>query len=267
MPETSSQSNAGRINFRNSLVRLLSRYWKTGIIVVLLFVAWEVFARVTPQGNNFFPTLGFTVKQTLASSDLLISSLQSTAIATVLAFIFSVLLGVALGVVFSQFVTVRELGMPILIFAYALPPVILAPLFLIWFGLGLSGVVIFGTWVAVFPVLLNTITGMGQTEEEFYHLAEVYGATSWQTLKLIEIWKALPHISAGAKIAVQSSIVGVIVGEFIASGSGLGFLIVLAAQRAQLGFTYGTILMLIAFTVSFYLVVTSMIDRITPHVE
>lgn len=267
MSEIPSQSDAGRIEFKDGLARLVSRYWKTLVIVVLLFVAWEAFARVTTRGNNFFPTLEFTAKQTLASSDLLISSLQSTATATVLAFILSVLLGVSLGVVFSQFVTVRELGMPILIFAYALPPVILAPLFLIWFGLGLSGVVTFGTWVAVFPVFLNTMTGMGQTEKEFYHLAEVYGATEWQTLKFIEIWKALPHISAGAKIAVQSSIVGVIVGEFIASGSGLGFLIVLAAQRAQLGFTYGTILMLIAFTVTFYLVVTSLIDRITPQVR
>ena len=267
MSSTSTQSETRRIEVRDRLGHLLSRYWTTLVIVLLLFVGWEAFARITPRGNNYFPTLGFTVEQTLGSSDLLLSSLQSTATATVFAFLLSVLLGVTLGVVFSQFIVVREMGMPVLIFAYALPAVILAPLFLIWFGIGLSGVVAFGTWVAVFPVFINTMTGMGQTEEEFYHLAEIYGATSWQMLAYIRIWKALPHISAGMKIAVQSSIVGVIVGEFIASGSGMGYLIVLAAQRAQLGFTYGTILMLIAFTVAFYLVVTSLIDRITPHVE
>lgn len=247
--------------------RLVSRYWTTAVILLLLLVAWEGFARVSPGGNNYFPTLGHTVEQTYASSDLLLSSLQSTATATVLSFIVAVAVGVFFGVLFSEFILVREIGMPVLIFGYALPAAILAPLFVIWFGVGLGGVVAFGAWVAVFPVFINTITGMNQTDPEFLQLAEVYGASDWQTLKLIKIWKALPHISAGAKIAVQSSVVGVIVGEFIASGSGLGYLIVLAAQRAQLGFTYGTIVILIIFSVTFFTIVTGLIEQVTPNVE
>lgn len=266
MGETNITVDNGSIDIRGHIHRLVTRYWTTVVIVLLLLVAWEGFARVTPQGNNYFPTLEYTFEQTLASSDLLLSSLQSTATATVLSFVVAVLVGVFLGIVFSQFILVREIGMPALIFAYALPAAILAPLFVIWFGIGLSGVVAFGAWVAVFPVFINTMTGIGQTDPELYQLAEVYGASDWQTLRLIEIWKALPHISAGAKIAVQSSIVGVIVGEFIASGSGLGYLIVLAAQRAQLGFTYGTIVMLIIFAVTFFTVVTRLIDWVTPNV-
>ena len=267
MADTTITVDDGSLDIGRRLHRLTARYWTTGVIVLLLLVAWEGFAQVTPQGNNYFPTLGYTLEQTLASSDLLLSSLQSTATATVLSFTVAVLMGVLLGIVFSKFILVREVGMPVLIFAYALPAAIMAPLFVIWFGIGLTGVVAFGSWVAVFPVFINTMTGMSQTDPEMYQLAEVYGASDWQTLRLIEIWKALPHISAGAKIAVQSSIVGVIVGEFIASGSGLGYLIVLAAQRAQLGFTYGTIVMLVVFAVTFFTVVTRLIEWVTPNVE
>lgn len=247
--------------------RVIRRYWTTVVITLFLLLAWEAYARLTPQGNNYFPTLGYTFEQTLASSDLLLSSLESTATAVILSFIVAMIAGVFLGVVFSEIVTVQEIGMPVLIFGYALPPPILAPLFVIWFGIGLSGVVAFGAWVAVFPVFINTLTGMNQTEEKFFDFADVYGASDWQTLKFIKLWKALPHISAGAKVAVQSSIVGVIVGEFIASGSGLGYLIVLAAQRAQLGFTYGTIVMLLIFAVTFFTVVTGLIELVTPDIE
>lgn len=267
MSDTTLTARNGGLDIGGRLRRAVSQYWTTMVIVLLLLVAWEAFARITPRGNNYFPTIGHTIQQTMASSDLLLSSLQSTATATVLSFILAVVVGVGVGIVFSEFILVREIGMPVLIFGYALPAAILAPLFVIWFGIGLSGVVAFGAWVAVFPVFINTMTGMGQTDPEFFQLAEVYGASDWQVLKTIKFWKALPHISAGAKIAVQSSIVGVIVGEFIASGSGLGYLIVLAAQRAQLGFTYGTIVMLIIFAVTFFTVVTGLIEWVTPSVE
>lgn len=267
MVDTSFITGDERLDAVEQLRYLASRYWTTGVILLILLITWEAVAHLDAQGNNYFPTLEHVVRQTVDSSDLLISSLQATATAAIFAFILAVVLGVFLGLIFSEIGLVRGFGMPVLIFGYALPAAILAPLFVIWFGVGLSGVTAFGAWVAIFPVFINTMTGMNQTDQKYYHAAEVYGATRWQFIRRIKFWKALPHISAGAKVAVQMSIVGVIVGEFIASGTGLGFLIVLAAQRAQLGFTYGTIMILILFSVVFYISVTGLIDRITPHVE
>lgn len=267
MVDTNSITGDGRSDAVGQLRHLASRYWTTGVVFLIILIAWEAIAHLDSRGNNYFPTLEHIGRQTLDSSDLLISSLEATATAAVFSFILAVVLGVFLGILFSEVVLVRGFGMPVLIFTYALPAAILAPLFVIWFGVGLSGVTAFGAWVAIFPVFINTMTGMNQTDQKYHHAAEIYGASRWQFIRRIKFWKALPHISTGAKVAVQMSIVGVIVGEFIASGTGLGFLIVLAAQRAQLGFTYGTIMMLVVFAVVFYISVTGLIDRITPHVE
>lgn len=253
-----------RLAERARLVK--DRYWTTAAITVGLLVVWELIARFDGRSNNYFPTIEHTIAQTADSADLLISGLQTTMMEVVAAFLLAMTVGVVLGVIFSEFFVVRQMLMPMLIFAYALPAAIIAPLFVIWFGIGPTGVAVFGGWVAVFPVFVNTLTGLNQTEEEFYQLSEVYGATEWQQLKYIKLWKALPHVTASAKIAVQSSIVGVVVGEFLASGDGLGFLIVLAAQQAQLGFVFGTILVLIVFAIAFFNVVSWLIDRITPDI-
>jgi NitT/TauT family transport system permease protein len=232
---------------------------------VAILLCWEIYATYfNPRGNQYFPSLRYIVTQTVTSSDVLLTGIQSTGIAVVTAYLLSLIVGIVLGMLFAEVYTVRQLFTPSLLFVYAIPSAIIAPLFILWLGTGLQGISIFGGYVAFFPVFINTFTGMNQVEEEYHDLGAMYGATRWQMIRFIKFWKAVPHIAASAKIAVQYCVVGVVVVEFLAGGSGLGYMIVLQTQRAQLGFVYGILFTLIVFAIVFFMSVSKTVDYLTP---
>uniref|UniRef100_A0A7D5KLJ5 ABC transporter permease subunit n=2 Tax=Natrinema halophilum TaxID=1699371 RepID=A0A7D5KLJ5_9EURY len=233
------------------------------VVVLGLLAVWEGYSRfLNTRGNTYFPSIEFTYRQTMANKDMIVDGILVTFSEAILAFVFAMIIGVALGVLISEVATVRQMSMPVIVFVYSFPHAILAPLFIIWFGRGTMAVGLFGAWVAFFPVFINTLTGMSQTKEEFKYLGDVIGASRWQMLRYIKIWEALPHIASSTRIAVQLSLVGVIIAEFLATGDGLGFLIVRATQRAEIGFAFGTIIVIMLVAVAFYKIVSLALDQV-----
>lgn len=224
----------------------------TFVTATFIVVLWEGYARFTPQGNNYFPSVGYTIQQTGANVDVVLTAIHVTFMEAVSAFLLATLVGVVLGIVLSESFIARQMSMPLVVLIYSIPHAILAPLFMVWFGTGFAGVVVFGAWVAFFPVFINTMTGMSQIDEEFRHLGHLIGATRWQMLRYIKFWSALPNIASSVRVAVQLSIVGVIIAEFLATGSGLGHLIISSTQRAQLGLTFGAVITIMFVALAFY---------------
>lgn len=239
------------------------RRW-TVVVVFGLLALWEGYARVNPRGDIYFPSISYTAEQTWDSREMIWEGTVVTFSEAIVAFLLAMLIGVAFGVLISELVVIRQLSMPILVFVYSFPHAILAPLFIIWFGRGIAGVGLFGAWVAFFPVFINTLTGMSQTREEFKYLGTVMGTTRWQQFRYIKFWEALPNIASSARIAVQLSIVGVIIAEFLATGSGLGFMIVRASQRAQIGLAFGTIVVIMIVAIVFYKLVSLVLNWLVP---
>lgn len=244
--------------------------WLRGLVPSLLIVAgvlvvWEVYAtNFNPRGNNYFPSVTYTVEQSLDNSDQIVAGLETTFTEVVVSFLLAVAVGVVLGIVIAESFVVRQMSMPLIVYLYSIPHAILAPLFLIWFGTNIRGVAAFSAWVAFFPVFINTITGINQVPERFELLGEAIGATRWQMLRHVKIWTALPNIASSVRAAVQLSIVGVIIAEFLATGTGLGYLIIRSTQRAQIGLTFGTIISIMVFAVVFYKLVDLTLAAIVP---
>lgn len=235
-----------------------------GILVIAL-VLWQIFAQFfNPRGNAFFPSPTYTIEQTMANTDLLIAGLQTTVTEIVVGYVFAVVFGISMGILLTEIYTVRHMSLPLVLFFHSIPLAILAPLFLGWFGTGIVGIGIFVAWGGFFPVFINTITGLTQFPPEFNLLSEITGATKLQRLYYIKIWAALPHISTGMKIAANLAVVGAVIAEFIASGSGLGFTIVFAEQRALAGLMFGTIFLIILVGVIWFTTVSYLIDRLNP---
>ena len=140
----------------------------------------------------------------------------------------------------------------------------MAPLFLLWFGNGLFAVMLFVAWFGFFTIFVNTLTGFSQVEPEFYQLGEVLGASRWQMIRKVKFWTALPHISSASKIAVQQSVVGAIIAEFIATGSGLGYTLDYALKLSETGLLFGSLVLLMAFAIVFYKSVEFLIDYLVP---
>lgn len=235
------------------------------IIVGILLVLWEVYSRfINYRGDVYFPSIEYVITQSWEYRDLIIEGVQTTAIEVTVGFSLAVLTGLILGILFAESYIVRQAALPGLVFAYSVPHAVLAPLFIIWFGSGLIGVGLFVAWFGFFMVLINTITGFTQVNEEFKHLGEVTGASRWQMIKKIKFWAALPHISGGIKVAVQQSIIGAIIAEFIASASGLGYQILVSGRLLREGMMFGVLIVLMVFAVTFYKSVVLLIDYATP---
>jgi NitT/TauT family transport system permease protein len=133
--------------------------------------------------------------------------------------------GILFGSAISQIPILERTLYPYLVALQTLPKIAMAPLFIIWFGFGLTSKVVISAMIAFFPILVNTIAGLKATEQQQVNLFRAYGASRWQIFKWLKFPNALPYIFAGLNIGVVLSIIGAIVGEFVGAQVGLGKLI------------------------------------------
>ncbi len=153
--------------------------------------------------------------------------------------------GFAAGAVLAEVAPLRRLLMPYLVVSQVIPKLALMPLFIVWFGFGLTSTVVITALICFFPLMENTLTGLSQVRPERLELFRMLGASRVQTLWRLKLPSGLPAILAGLRIAVVLALVGAVVGEFIGASRGLGALII-AAQGSMDTPLMFAVLMLIA---------------------
>lgn len=141
-----------------------------------------------------------------------------------ISFFVTAFVGIAVAIVMTWFNVLRQIITPIIILFNSLPKIALAPLFLLWFGYGIIPNVMIAFLIAFFPIVINTFTGLNAVEEDLLDLVRYLHANKWQIFLKIQLPNSLPYIFSGFKISATLCVVGAIVGEFIASTQGLGFL-------------------------------------------
>jgi NitT/TauT family transport system permease protein len=114
---------------------------------------------------------------------------------------------------------------PFVVMFQAMPKVALAPLIIVWFGLGLTSKVVNAALVAFFPLMVNTIVGLRSAEEDKVNLMKSLAATKTQIFWMLQLPNAMPYIFAGLEIAMIFALIGAIVAEFVGAQAGLGMLI------------------------------------------
>jgi NitT/TauT family transport system permease protein len=134
--------------------------------------------------------------------------------------------GVALAVMISWSNGLRDLVMPFFLFVNSLPIVAVAPIILLWFGYGLATNILIAFLVSFSPVVINTATGLSDIDEDLIDLVRTLHASKGQIFVKIRLPNSLPYIFSGLKICATMVVVGAIVGEFVASDRGLGYIIV-----------------------------------------
>jgi NitT/TauT family transport system permease protein len=158
----------------------------------------------------------------------LLSQLAITTFAAGLGLVMAVVFGLAAGAAITVSRLVDRMLTPWLVIAHAVPKVVIAPLFLVWFGFGLQSEMFFVVAFTFFPVIVNTVTGLKSADPEQIVMVRAMGATPTQVLRKIQFPSALPSICAGIKLAVTLAPVGAVIGEFVASNKGLGHLLIRA---------------------------------------
>lgn len=171
-----------------------------------------------------------------------------------------VLLGLALGLsvatclgyIFAKSKSLERLLSPYIVASQSMPIVALAPLLVIWFGFGTLSKVIVCALTVFFPVLINTIVGLRSVDENLVDLMRSYRATRRQMFTMLEIPAALPVLLGGLKIGVTLSVIGAVVGEFVAADEGLGFLVNLSRGLFDTPMMFVALFVLVIIALSLY---------------
>jgi NitT/TauT family transport system permease protein len=159
-------------------------------------------------------------------------------------FAIATVFGIALGALISQFRFIEKTIYPWVVALQTVPKIAIAPLILVWCGYGSLSKIVTATLVAFFPVLVNTIIGLRSCEQSKLDLMRSFRASRWLTFRLVELPNALPFIFAGLSVAVVFSILGALVGEFVGSKDGIGFLILDANYQLNIPRVFALLILL-----------------------
>ncbi|MCL6430380.1 MAG: ABC transporter permease [Anaerolineae bacterium] len=161
-----------------------------------------------------------------------------------------------LGYLLAKSRTLEQLVLPYLVASQALPIVALAPLLVIWFGTGRLSKIVVCALTLFFPALVNTIVGIRSVERGLRDLMRSLGASRWQMFVLLEVPAALPVLLSGLRIGLTLSVIGAVVGEFVAADRGLGFLVNLARGLFDTPLLFVALFTLMAIALVFYTLTT-----------
>jgi NitT/TauT family transport system permease protein len=202
------------------------QYWPTIVLFIALLAIWQAVAMFSGIREYLLPS-PVSVWTALWSNEIPWSQhLWITTWEIVGAFVMAAGVGVALGVAIAWSPLLANALVPFLVFVNTLPKVAVAPLFLIWMGYGIFPNMLMGALIGFFPVVINTAVGLSQVEADMLDLGRVFNAPKWKIFVKIRIPNALPYILSALKITATAAVVGAIVGEFVASQKGLGYVIV-----------------------------------------
>jgi len=145
----------------------------------------------------------------------------------------AVIFGIVLGFLMGWFRRLENFLDPIVNFLYAAPRIALAPLLILWFGIDIQSKVAIIFLMSVFPIVINTILGVHSVDRDLMDLARSLNASSWQLIRTIIIPSSVPFIVTGMRIGLGVGLIGVVVGEFVAATSGIGYMIAQAASSYE----------------------------------
>lgn len=197
------------------------------LVLVAVLAMWEVGVRV-------LEVEAFVLPPPSAIWDSLLMQLESdqfwghvwvTTQEAMIGFAIGVVSAVVLGTAISQIRIVEKTLMPYIVAFQTVPKVALAPLFVVWFGFGLTSKIVMAAVISFFPMLINVIEGLRSADADRIQMLKVFGAGRAQVFRKVQLPSAMPFIFAGLDIGIVFAILGAVVGEFIGAQEGLGYLL------------------------------------------
>ncbi len=196
-------------------------------------LVWMRFIRVLQDGSlltHFAITLGEVL------SGLILGAIVAT----------------ATGYVLAKSPSLERILSPYIVASQSVPVVAIAPLLIIWFGPGLFSKVLICALIVFFPILINTVVGVRTVPKDLYDLMRSLQASRWEIFSLLEVPAALPVMLGGLRIGATLAVIGAVVGEFVGSDQGLGFLINVGRGQYDIALVFVSVFSLVAMALSLY---------------
>ncbi|MGI6066662.1 MAG: ABC transporter permease [Bacillota bacterium] len=216
------------------------------MILVLAFVMWEICARVkivdpfiTSQPTRIIQTI-----KALWEQGVLFQHIGVTCLETVIGFLLGTLLGVAVAITLWWSKFFSKVAEPYLVVLNSLPKIALGPVFIVWIGAGPVAIIVMTLAISLIVTILEVLNGFLAIDQEKIKLVHIFGGNKFQVLTKVLLPASFPNIINALKVNVGLSWVGVIVGEFLVSKAGLGYLIVYGGQVFKLDLVMTSVVIL-----------------------
>jgi len=249
------------------LAGAIGYYVPSALVLLGLLLAWQLAVDLGGVKEYILPSPSAALKAYLRPNYQWTANFLATFYATVGAFALSAVLGIGLAVVIVWNDMLMRTVMPVLVLFNTLPKIALAPLFVIWLGYGIWPNIVIGTTIAFFPMVVNTAVGLATAEPEMLELVRSLKASRWQVFTKIRFPNAVPYIFTGLKLNATMSVIGAIVGEFVASERGLGALIITGGVTLETPSIFASLILISVLGLALYGVVVAVERVVAPWVH
>jgi NitT/TauT family transport system permease protein len=243
---------------RKSLRRILP--W---VVIIGLFVVWEIFVRVFQIEQFVLPAPSAIFQAGWQWRWPILDNAWQTLWTTVIGFIIAVIIGLLSGIALGSSTLVYDSFYPALIGFNSIPKVAVVPILVIWFGVGTVPAIITAFLIAFFPILVNVAVGIATVEPELQDVLRALGASRWQVVRKVGLPRSMPYFFASLKVAITFAFVGTIVAETVAANKGIGNLMLVASSRFEVPLAFAGLLVTSVMGIAMYLVSTMVEKRMT----
>lgn len=217
-------------------------------LLFAILACWEALPRAGIVPKLFVPPLSEALGALAEDWNEYLSHLPTTVLEILAAYGIACGGGVVLGMLIASSAPARRMALPVLRSAYAVPLVVLYPVMMVWFGIGVGSKIGFASLFAFVPTLLTTVAGVAALSPHLVETGRAYGAKRWQQILYIQIPASLPTLVAALRLGGALVIVGVIVAEMLGAVEGLGFLITRHRTLLNSPGVYGGIILVLVIT-------------------
>jgi NitT/TauT family transport system permease protein len=220
--------------------------WLGVLGVIGFFLAWELSTQLEILSPFYFPPFSKIIAKgyELFANGTIWAHMWFSLTNFAIGFLLSVALGVVIGIPMGWYKSISKTFDPLLSGVYATPLIALLPLIIMMFGLGAVSKIIMTVLAAVFPILINTMVGIANTDHRLITMARAFGAKDSTIFLKVSVPGSLPYIVAGMRVALGRALVYIVVAEQYGAATGLGYLSSVAAQRFQMAAMFVPILLI-----------------------
>ncbi|HEX4363734.1 MAG TPA: ABC transporter permease [Solirubrobacteraceae bacterium] len=222
------------------------------VLLIALFGGWEAYTRVSGIDAFVLPPPSAIATSLVDDRALLWSNFTVTAGEIALGMLVALVLGLVCAVAIHFSALLRRAIYPLLVGSQTIPIVLVAPLLVAWWGFGLMPKLAIVALVCFFPVVVPTLDGLDRVDGDLRKLMRTFGASRWQTFRIVEAPAALPGLLTGMKLSVAIAAIAATLAEYAGSDAGLGNLMLKAIPQFETARAFAAVLVLSAFSVALF---------------
>ena len=235
---------------------------KPTFIILIILTTWQFLVTITSIPAYILPTPTSVIGATISNVDTIWAHAIITFIEMISGLIIGTILGSFSALILCYYRPMRQWLMPILVISQAIPVFALAPILVLWLGYGMISKVAMAVLIIYFPVTAAFFDGLKNTNHGYVDLSHTMGASKRSTLIHIKVPAALPAFASGLRVATAMAPIGAIVGEWVGSSEGLGYLMLHANGRMQIDVMFAALLVLAVMSITLYYTVDASLKRI-----